>query len=650
MSSRDEMASLVRPLLAPYQAAGVFRAMDVILAERLMRMTSDRDPLVALGIAAASAAPARGHVCFDTRRPLELLIDPDVDVDSESLATQLSWPDPEAWKVALENSPLTKRGPIVVEGSLVYLELYHRYQTELAAALTARAKLTVSNLPDAARLGTRVSRLFPNAKGTDRQLFASINALVRRLTVVTGGPGTGKTTTVFKLLVALVEEKAEAGLDLPRITLLAPTGKAAARLSAAIRDQKASSETAPLVLAAIPDEASTIHRQLKARVDNPNRFEYGITNPLPYDIVVCDEASMVDLRWMTRLVLATNPRARLILLGDRDQLASVEAGAVLSDICGGDEPRPRYSAKLRDVALQVRSDLPVEWFESGEQSDPITQVALPSMRDSIVELEVAHRFKDVPALGELASALRSGSASDAMALLRDPANQHCIQFVQASSLKEVETLLAPRLETLWKEVMNASDPEDALRISERMRIVCAHRSGPFGVEEVNRAAERWLAMSDVIELQDNHAARGVSLQISSSEHWYSGRPILITKNDYALGLMNGDTGLVLARDASSAGRETLRAHFHGGRSFLPGTLAPHETVFAMTIHKSQGSEFEEVIVALPPKRSPIMTRELLYTAATRAKARLIVIGTQDVFRDALSRRTIRASGLRSALW
>jgi len=621
----------VTDVLQQLQGAGVLSALDVQLARTLERLQPGQTEPVLLGAAFASRAIAHGHICADLR---ELDARPLVDEGGEALG-DLRLPTLFEWVMELGQTALCSDGsrptPLVFDGEArLYLTRYWRYQDSLATALRRRA---TEQLPlDAARLGSDVRRLF--GANTDkvadpRQMLAAVVAAARRLTVISGGPGTGKTTTVVRVLALLVEQALSRAEAPPRIMMLAPTGKAAARLSESVTGSVQGLACADAVKEAIPLEAQTLHRALGYLPHTPTKFRHDARDPLPADVVLVDEASMVDLALMAKLVDAVAPEARLILLGDKDQLASVEAGAILGDICNADGQRAYsepFGASLQQVLGEQASALPLG---GPSQTGPW---------DCIVELTHSFRFASDEGIGRFARALRDGEADAAIAQLANAnANDDAptVAMAELADDEALRTTLKPAVIRAFGPYLEATSPEAMLEALGRYRLLSAHRRGAFGTERLNLLIEDILGRAGRIE-------RG-----HTGPH-YHGRPILVTTNDYQLGLFNGDVGIV-ARDG---GR--LRAFFRGQdgslRSLLPSRLPPHETVFAMTVHKSQGSEFDHVGLLLPPALSPILTRELIYTGVTRAKKSVQLYGTPAVLRDAVKRRVERASGLRDALW
>ena len=559
-------------VLREFNDAGVLAAADVHVAQRLGRLTGEDDESVLLATALATRAVRHGSVCLD------LAAVPD-------LAPELPWPDPDAWVAAIGRSPLTENGVLRWEFDLLYLDRYWHQEVELCADLRRRLEQTPPPV-DTAVLEAGLQRVFA-AETYAEQREASRRAATQWTTVLTGGPGTGKTTTVAGLLALLAEQASRAGGGSLRIALTAPTGKAAARLQEAVAN--ATRDFAPQDKQRLGVlEASTLHRLLGTRRDNGTRFRHHRSNRLPHDVIVVDETSMVSLTMMTRLVEAVRPDARLVLVGDPDQLASVDAGAVLSDLVSG-------------------------FADAG--SSPV------------VRLATTHRFgKEI---GRLAAALRDGVADDVLAALRAGSTE--VEYVESEDAASL--LRKPVLEAAVavRRAAEAGDAAAAVTALDRHRLLCAHREGPFGVRHWNKQAEHWLA-----------EATGDPLY----EQMYVGRPLLVTANDYGLGVYNGDAGVVVHE---AEGRRAVIAGSNGLTSFATSRMSDVETMFATTIHKSQGSQADEVTVLLPPEDSRLLTRELFYTAVTRARNKVRVVGPESSVRAAVERRAQRASGLRQRL-
>ncbi|HET6809936.1 MAG TPA: exodeoxyribonuclease V subunit alpha [Acidimicrobiales bacterium] len=583
-------------LIGAFNRAGVLAPADVHVALRLGRLGGDGDGLVALAAALAVRAPRVGHVLVDlatVRATAASEAEDDVDFES------LPWPEPGEWVGRVAASPLVSAGPdgpddrpLRLVGTALYLARYWRDEGAVAADLLARSRAAGPTV-DGQVLAAGLDRLFPDDAGGEQRRAAEA-AVRRRLAVIAGGPGTGKTTTVARVLALLEEQAAAAGSRPPLVALVAPTGKAAARMAEAVRAEAARMDVGPAVrerLTAL--DASTVHRLLVRHPGNASRFRHHRHNRLPHDVVVVDETSMVSLWLMARLAEAVRPDARLVLVGDPQQLTSVEAGAVLGDI-----------------------------------------VAAPALGEGIAPLRSNHRFHG--ALAELATAIQAGDAEAAVAVLGAGAAE--VGWIPVDVTTAPASALGPVREVVCSagvalvEAARAGDASSALEALGRFRLLCAHRRGPAGVAVWNPRIEEWLSA----EIEG----------FSSDGAWYVGRPVIVTANDYSLRLFNGDTGVVVAREGG------VGVAFRRGGAVVqvsPSRLAAVDTVFAMTVHKSQGSEFDEVVVVLPDPSSRIMTRELLYTAVTRARQRVTVVGTADAVRAAVERPVARASGLTGRL-
>lgn len=474
--------------------------------------------------------------------------------------------------------------------------------------------------------------LVPNAVCLNWQKVAAAVALTRHFAVISGGPGTGKTTTVAKLLVALVTQAMQAsGGDaeqVPTIKLVAPTGKAAARLTESIGAAVQSLVIEKEVKDLIPTQSSTIHRLLGS-IPNRVEFRHNCENPLHLDVLVVDEASMVDLPMMARLLDAMPPHAKLILLGDRDQLASVEAGAVLGDICSfsNQEYSPEQGEQLSLL--------------TGYRFAAAVEGGAATVADSLCMLRKSYRFHAQSGIGQLAKAINGGQP-------------HQVEQVWQQGFKDIHQypLCTESYERMinmtvnfYRDYLDAIEigekPEKVLKAFSRVRLLCALREGDFGVSGLNPRIERGLMRAGKINPGD--------------DTWYVGRPVMITRNDHGLGLYNGDIGIAMldAEPDLQTGKRRLRVYFDmpdgSIRAVLPSRLPEHETVYAMTIHKSQGSEFADTLMVLPTDFSPILTRELIYTGVTRAKEKLYMFALPEIVHRSVRLRTERASGLAQLL-
>ena len=534
------------------------------------RWPTTTDETVALAVAFVVRALRAGSVCVDLRSVADQVGKPD-----------LPWPSPDEWLAAVAASPLVGTPPV--------LRLFgHDAGSCCTSTATgwrnSRSVMTCCpcwphhcpTTPWPALTGC-------SRQGWEEQRAAAEIALSQSLTVLTGGPGTGKTTTVARLLALLAEQASLAGQPPLRIALAAPTGKAAARLLEAVQLEVDNLDAVDRDR--LPElTSSTLHRLLRSRPDNSSRFRHHRENRLPNDVIVVDETSMVSLTLMARLLEAVRPDSRLLLVGDADQLASVEAGAVLADLVDG---------------LGGRDGV------------------------RIAALQTSHRFGE--SIGALATAIRDGEADQVIDLLS--AGGENIEWLNVDEPGEqLRKVLLPHALRLREAAVLADGAAGLAALSEH-RLLCAHRRGPYGVRYWNRQIERWLTDSTGEPIWTD---------------WYAGRPVLVTANDYGLGLYNGDTGVTVVR---GTGLCAVVGSGAGPVEFATGRLADVDTMHAMTIHKSQGSQAEEITVLLPREESRLLTRELFYTAVTRAKKRVRVVGSEAAIREAISRRVVRASGL-----
>jgi exodeoxyribonuclease V alpha subunit len=594
-------------LLRAFNEVGLLAAVDVQVATRTARLVGEEREAVQLAVALAVRGPRLGHVFVDLATIRETA---SVESDEPVDLSTLPWPAVATWVAEVGSSDLVAVGdddargdrPLRLLGSELYLDRYWREERRVAADLTELAGSKPDDV-DVDLLTDGVARLSTGDRD-ERQRLAAAAAISNRFAVIAGGPGTGKTTTVARIVALVAEQAQAAGRRPPLVALAAPTGKAAARLQEAVHDEAAKlaiDDTTRGLLLGL--RASTLHRLLGWRPGSHSRFKHDRENRLPYDVVIVDETSMVSLWLMARLVEAVRSDARLMLVGDPGQLSSIEAGVVLADIVG-----PAAEA------LPTRSPL----------------------GDGIVVLDRVYRFGG--RIAALADAIRRGDQDAAVAALRggDGITWLPLDAGDPEAVDALEPIKQPALETgrALITAARAGAARDALEALGRFRLLCAHRRGPYGVSTWTQRQQAWL----VDEFDD----------LDLERRDYVGRPLLVTENDYELGLYNGDTGVIVERATGNPMATFERA----GEllSFSPLRLGAVETVYAMTIHKGQGSQFDTAAVLLPPADSPILTRELLYTAVTRARAHLMLIGTEATVRAAVTRPVSRASGLRRRLW
>ncbi|MFZ0451354.1 MAG: exodeoxyribonuclease V subunit alpha [Desulfatiglandaceae bacterium] len=597
---------------------GLFSEIDLQFAGFLARISNRTDPALLLAAALVSRATGDGNVCLDLSTPAGQPLG-----EENGPPSLITCPDRSEWVAGLRKWDVVgnpgDETPLILDRSdRLYLFRYWEYEHLLARKIEEWSTLGILPI-DEDRLRKDFSALFKmeETSGPDWQQVAAVAALTRPFCIISGGPGTGKSTVVGKILALLFQRHMEKP---PKIALAAPTGKAAQRLGEAIR---LASENLPLdgaVRQRIPMDASTLHRLLGTLSGSPY-FRHNAGNPLGVDVVIVDEASMVDLPLMSKLVQALPVHGRLILLGDQDQLASVESGAVLGDLCD----RGRYHGHSAPFCTRCET----------LTGQVIPQEAGLAIQDSLVRLETNYRFGSKSGIGVLSKAINLGDGEGSLSILKEGRHSD-IRWVRLPELPDLARTMRKTILSGFGPYLKAENPEEAFPRFEAFQVLCALRKGPFGVVAVNRLVEQILTEEHLIRPEGP---------------WYAGRPIMITRNDYNLGLFNGDVGLILP-DPESGG--DLRAFFvlpdGTPRKMHPLSLPEHETVFAMTVHKAQGSEFENVLLLLPDRLSPVLSRELIYTGLTRARKRIEVWGREEVFVEGVKRRIERSSGLREALW
>ena len=671
----------VLQLLSHWQTLGWLRPLDLALAKLFGQLDPNAEPLVLLATAFTSHQLGHGHICLDLPT---LIKDPDLTLllppEGQMLECAQDLPSQRLagicltdWLASLESSQLVRShtdthiSPLVLLDGRLYLQRYWQYEHSVAAQLVRRINSPLTLPQDFPR---RLNDLFnqplylDGERQTDWQKVACAMAAQGRLTLITGGPGTGKTTTVVRLL-ALLQQAALNNAQTLRIQLAAPTGKAATRLTESIGQQIQSLSVTDDVKDNIPSDVSTLHRLLGS-LPNTRHFRHNSSNPLVLDVLVIDEASMIDLEMMYNVLQALPTHARLILLGDKDQLASVEAGSVLGDLCA-DAQLGYYSEQTQhELETLCNEKLQAQpWCVGSAEQQPLAQ--------RTVMLRHSRRFGADSGIGQLARAVNQGDWQEALQLLKTPRQDVSYLSLQQDSSAAFERLLlgeagtSDKLNTAvgyshYLHVLAQSRPDaqqplhdpswqqwasQVLQAFDEFRLLSALRKGEFGVEGLNERVAQLLCAKQLI---------------SSTQGWYEGRPVLVTHNDYGLGLMNGDIGiaLYLPSDMSSSdghpAEQVLRVAFprndgQGGVRFvLPSRLTAVETVFAMTVHKSQGSEFSHTALILPDRLNPVLSKELLYTGITRARNKFTLIESQPgIFAASVRRKVERISGLQPAV-
>jgi exodeoxyribonuclease V alpha subunit len=600
---------------------GVLTAADVELAELMCRLATKPGPELGLATALAGQRVAENDVCLD----LAAIAQTELKLPGEEEAA-IVCPDLASWEEALLASGVVGRPeeqamPLLLDaGHRLYLRRYFEYERSLARELLMKAEAETEQ-PNREQFAARLLELFENPRDPDGklngQMAAAWVALNRKLCVITGGPGTGKTTTVAAILVLLAEN---IGPEC-RFALVAPTGKAAARLGGSIREAKERLKLNDAQADLLPDEAFTIHRLLGTRHNSPY-FYHNRERPLNYDVVVVDEASMVDLPLAAKLVDALGEDTRLIILGDKDQLASVQAGAVLGDICAD-----RELGSFREKTAQaIERDCTVK--------PPVSERAT-ALDDCIVELTRSWRFDEKSAIGRVSAAVNRADGAKAHAIAAKGGKDATWRDLPAR--KDVADVLGRELAEGYRDYSDAVErhalPDEVLEAFESFRVLCALNEGSYGVDNVNSLIARRLF------------GRG-----DEAGQWYPGRPVMVVRNDAAMRLFNGDVGIALPNSQQNGKLQVFfRAADGRLRNFPPVRIPEHRTAFAITIHKSQGSEFERVALIFPPVAARVMTGELIYTGITRAKGSIALWGDREAFLEGVRRRIERTSGLRDAL-
>ncbi|MBZ9667937.1 exodeoxyribonuclease V subunit alpha [Pseudomonas sp. LMG 31766] len=656
-------------LLSTWSERGWLRELDRALAQLFAELDPDASPLLLLGAALASHQLGQGHVCLDLAATLAnpdfiLSLPPEGEDAQEAMilpSQVLAGLSLASWLAALAGSSLleSEGAPLVLSGTCLYMRRYWNYERQVAGNIAQRLQASAAAPAD---LAARLASLFPDALVVDGQRLADWQKLAcamaaqGRFTLITGGPGTGKTTTVVRLL-ALLQASAMATGEPLRLSLAAPTGKAAARLTESIGAQVQSLALDERVREQIPTQVTTLHRLLGSRPGS-RHFRHDAANPLPLDVLVVDEASMIDLEMMASLLDALPTHARLILLGDKDQLASVEAGAVLGDLCREAESGGYSEATRTWLEQQTGEQLEDSALVSGDQA----------LAQHIVMLRHSRRFGSGSGIGRLARAVNQSDAQAARATLAAGTDDLHVLRLTGEQDRALERLLIdgqgdgehrPLGYAHYLQLMQAGRPApgadvhawdgwagDVLAAFDRFQLLCAVRKGTWGVEALNERIAEALMRRGLLE---------------QAQGWYEGRPVLVTRNDYSLGLMNGDIGIALRLPEppeypGAPERQVLRVVFPRNdgsgtlRHILPSRLSAVETVFAMTVHKSQGSEFAHCALILPDSLNPVLTKELIYTGITRARHWFSLIESRPgIFEQAVQRRVERRSGLREAL-
>ncbi|MEI6125789.1 MAG: exodeoxyribonuclease V subunit alpha [Pseudomonadota bacterium] len=603
------------------ESYGLLNDIDIHFARLMCRLSGDPadDDLFLAAALASNVTNDEKHVCLDLTtlagRPLlPLFTDMPADLRQEWAGERL--PDVDVWTKRLLSLPVVgspgEYKPLILDlKNRLYLYRYWSYEQQLAADIKKRLALPAAASGDFGLVHEGFKKHAAGAEGLHCwQKLAVAAALTHNVCIISGGPGTGKTFTVAAILQFLLEQNQHMN-----IKLCAPTGRAAARLQECLQKSLAGYDDR------LHRSISTIHRLLGTSTGSPY-FYHNKKNPLRADAVIVDEASMVPLALMAKLVAAVPAHSRIILLGDKDQLASVEAGSVLGDICEASAINcfsPAFCERYREL--------------TGEEIEKKYQIANPNpLTDCAVELQHSFRFEASQGIGALSSAVNEGDAARCAALITHSASD-TLKYKKLPLRQELERSLASAVQAWYEPMLAAKTVEEAYAYFTAFKILCSHRQGMYGAAAINTLVEKIFQDKGLIDIR---------------QQFYKGRPVMITRNDYGLRLFNGDTGIIRENEHGDA-----VACFPGSggafRCLAPARLPGHETAYAMTIHKAQGSEFDHVLIILPDTDSPLLTREIIYTGITRAKKQVVLWATQEVLASAVRRRIERTSGLRDAL-
>lgn len=601
-----------------------FSSIDIHFGNFIADLTSENSSCLFLAAALLIRAVRLGHVCLDLKAQAGNIIIP-----STEGAASISCPKLNEWLQALRSSfcvgkPSDFKPLILDDRNRLYLQRYWQYEQDIASNILSRISSPRKGEVDQLELTDKLNFYFPENQTEGKinwQKVAASAAVLKNFAVISGSPGTGKTTTITKIMALLLDaEKRKL-----RIALTAPTGKAAARLQESVRKTKEKLNCADELKALVPDNAQTIHRLLGSFGDSPY-FQYHEDNPLPYDLVVVDEASMADLPLLAKLFKALPVDGRIILLGDKDQLASVDAGVVLGDICAGN---------AADIYSRTFAEQIAEF--SGEK---LISTDMPAgVSDCIIQLQTNFRFTEGSGINILSNCVKDGDIAMVMKLLQDNFYPD-ISWTDLNAKSALQTKFVSAVIDGYSEYLAAvrsrADSNVIFNCLAKFRILCALRVGNWGTQRINAFVEKILSAAELINID------GL---------FYEGMPVMVTVNDYKLNLFNGDVGIILP---DSTGNREMMAHFPDEqgkiRKIVPSRLPKVETVWAMTVHKSQGSEYDGVLLVLSDRDIPVATRELVYTGITRARRNVRIWAAEDVLTNAISRRIKRESGLTDALF
>ena len=592
----------------------IFREIDIVFADYLAELGADE--IVVVTGAIVSNAISHGDICIDIKQLAETTFG-----ESEDSKLNLKLYKYEMWKSALEKSKLVGLAKdhklLILDGDRVYLHKYYTYQKECADEIfrLQNNSAKIDNISRSKESLEFIKTLFvdiltqKSSADEQLQIAAVLHPFFSNFSVISGGPGTGKTTVLTKILAAQLKDRSDL-----KIAMAAPTGKAAMRMKESIAGAIEKLQLPEDIKEKLVSQSAlTIHRLLGYRKDSPF-FRHNKSNPLKFDIVVVDEASMIDLAMMAKLLVAIKDGGQLILLGDMYQLASVEAGGVLADIreaFGFNRFTDSFLSQLNQITK----------FENSTSEKHLSPV---------IELKKSYRFDSNSGIGNVSRAINTGKINDAISLFRSSDDCKFTLFDEVSHDKLMRSIYK-----MYLPLLTAKNVKSAIARLSNYKLLCTMRTGRYGVEGVNHSITNLVLKNS--KVKKNH------------DGYFNNMPIMITENSYSLGLFNGDTGIISENKNGDYRAWFIDSDTGKVESFLPAQLPSFEVAFAITVHKSQGSEFDEVKILLPQNESKVLTRELIYTGITRAKNRVEVVGTESILKSGLNKIVNRVSGLSGEL-
>jgi exodeoxyribonuclease V alpha subunit len=621
--------------------SGFFSPIDVTFADFICRLEGDDDGMFATIVALVSRAARNKNICLDLSRisadiPEEILEKGILNIPAAVEQKSLLY-DKKTVGAPGENTPL------ILDGNRLYLSRYYSYENSVESCVREWGFRNIEC--DIESIIPFISELFPGDEGIDWQKCSTVNALTRKLSIITGGPGTGKTTTVVRILLLAAYEFTMRYGRHPSIVLAAPTGKAAAHMQQSVssaleflRDARGNSSRIGLLLDmagnCFPESGTTLHRLIH------HARRYGKDGVIPCDMLVIDECSMADIALFSKVLESTGESTRVIILGDKDQLSSVEAGSVLGDLCDQGSIDEKYDM---DYAVAMKR------YANTELPEALIAKQKRGLSGVVTYLVKSRRFGHESGIGRLAETVNRGMGDEAFQIVSggeypdirwtelgtipdgaDASRKSNIRIIVEEALSGTKG--SDGYPLLTADPVRLDDPSALLNAQAQFQFLCAMRKGPYGTESINRIIE------DIL-IKNGRIRKGGQI--------YHGMPIIVTENDHSLRLYNGDTGVVCARGG------VLRVCFNsadGVRSVIPLQISSWEMSYALTVHKSQGSEYDHVVIMLGDRDHRILTRELLYTAITRARKCVHIIGQKESLIKACGRRTERDSGLGEKIW